>query len=101
MSIVHDLRRYLFPRRSIRDQIPLSPRRFSSNNQPWGEIPQPVRAACLKLRWAGVAHTDADALRLLKRFEGLSPEAIINRERKPRRFLSTLKMAWKRLKRIW
>lgn len=101
MSIIRDFRRYLFPRRSIRDQLPLSPRRFSSAHQPWGAVPDKLRPAIVKLQWAGVARTDADALRLIKRYEPLSVEAIIAKERKARRFLKPFALAWKRFKRVW
>jgi len=97
------VRRYFFPPRSLRSQIPLSPRAYSSAQTPWGAPPESWKIAITTLQWRGLARTEADGYRLLKRYgyPRVPLKDIIREQTRPRRFWSRLKLAWGRFRRIW
>jgi len=88
---------YLFPKRHLREKLPLLPRQFSSNHFP-GAIPEHVHEEISFIRLAGLARTDADAYRLLKGYhkQGIGRiDQIIKLASRERRQMST----WARAKR--
>jgi hypothetical protein len=91
---------YLFPPITIKSQLPLLPREWSSaHSRVQSRVTQQGDIQILK--GFGVARTDADALRLLKRHHDkhvldIAMLAQRKRKRKPR-----IIRAWDRLKRLW
>lgn len=91
--------RFFYPKRKLRDQIPLGPRRYSGDQHPYeGDFD---KTAARFLQYAGVAKTEADAIRLLHKHKGARPHEIARIEQRQRRFWGRSKRAWKRFKRIW
>lgn len=97
------LLRHFFPRRSLRSQLPLSPRGYQSSLSPWGAPPAAWMPAILTLQWRGLAHNDAGAYRLLKKhgYPDTPLSLIIRRETKPRKWWSALHIAWSRFRKMW
>ncbi len=64
--------------------------------------PLPVdRRPLSMLKAAGVARTDADALRLLHEYDGQPVLAIIRAEKRTHHYLGPWRRAWRRFRRIW
>ena len=93
--------RYFFPKRSVRQRLPLPPLHYSSTTSPWGEPPAELDASIRRLMWQGLAATRQDGYRLLRKHQGKSLREIIKLERRKRYALPQLRRAWRRFKRIW
>lgn len=90
--------RYLFPYVRRRDKLPLLPRHYSSEH---GRTPIPADLEAIRLiKGYGLARTDRDAARVLKRYPGM-PMARIFKEEKRKRRRNPLKRAWKRFLDLW
>lgn len=95
------IRLYFWPRRTLRQRLPLPPIRYTSNNSPWGDPPHELKNTISLLKGYGVARTDHDAYRLLQRYPGMTARQIARLMRRPRRFWPRLKRAWERFRLIW
>lgn len=92
---------YFFPRPRRYQKLPLPPIHYTSKVSVWGEVPEALKGDCHKLIWGGVAVTEADAYRLLKKYAGWHPRAIIRKEKRKRNRMHPLLRAWRRFKRAW
>jgi hypothetical protein len=102
MGHINKIRRYFFSqKRSLRSKLPLTPRRPTSKYSPWGDPPASLRADIVKLKYYGLANTDADAYRLIKKHPGKTITRIIELESPKRRFWSWTQLFWHRFKRVW
>jgi len=90
--------RYLFPKRRLKDQLPLLPNRYSSRR---GNVDRRYADAIRLLKGHGAAKTDQDAMRLLKKHPGRSVLQIIAIAKRERVETPKLARAWERLKRLW
>jgi hypothetical protein len=90
--------RYLFPRLRLRERLPLLPLEYSSRQSRYRLTRNPDIDL---LKMAGVARTDHDALRLLKRNPGMPVGETIKQYKRKRRREGRLQKAWRRLKMIW
>jgi hypothetical protein len=91
---------YFFPPKKPRDNIALLPLRYSS---PHGHntIPPHYRHWIKILKLKSLARTDADAMRLIKRYKGNDLDQLIRIVTRKRRYFGKFKLAWFRLRRIW
>lgn len=96
------LLRYLFPRRSLRQSLPLATRQWSSQEYP-GSIPAEFQDNIALLRMAGLARTDADGYRLIRKFNkaGVTDiRQIMKAVKRQRRSMPRWERAKKRFKRL-
>lgn len=98
---ISTLWRYFFPRRRLYQRLPLPPLRYTSRVSVWGEVPEALKADAHRLMWGGVAVTEADAYRLLKKYPGSTVSQIVRKERRKRRTMSPIRRAWRRWKKVW
>lgn len=92
--------RYFFPKRLLRERLPLPSHRYSSPN-----INRQVSAS---EDWKvdliignGLARTREDAKRLLLRYSGFSLTRLIKAEKRKRRQAGRLSRAWRRFLARW
>ncbi|MCC6975534.1 MAG: hypothetical protein IT322_16125 [Anaerolineae bacterium] len=93
--------RYFFPKRRVRQRLPLSPLHYSSAHSPWGDPPPELEADIRRLMWQGLAATRQDGYRLLKKHPGKTLREIIRLERRRRYAMPRLRRAWRRWKKVW
>lgn len=93
--------RYFFPKRRVRQRLPLPPLHYSSAHSPWGDPPPELDADIRRLMWQGLAATRQDGYRLLRKHQGKTLREIIRLERRSRYVHPRLQRAWRRFKRIW
>jgi len=77
--------RYFFPKRPIRERLPLPTKRLARQDEAAQDVQADVRNACRLLVAAGVARSLKDAERLLGKYPHMSYRQIIRRERRRRR----------------
>jgi hypothetical protein len=77
--------RYFFPKRPIRERLPLPTKRLARQDEAAQDVQADIRNACRLLVAAGVARSLADAQRLLGKYPSLTYRQIIRRERRRRR----------------
>ena len=77
--------RYFFPKRPIRERLPLPTKRLARQDEAAQDVQAELRNACRLLVAAGVARSLADAQRLLGKYPSLTYRQIIRRERRKRR----------------
>lgn len=92
--------RYFFPKRPVRERLPLPSRRYSS--------PNINRQVSVGEEWKvdliignGLARTREDAKRLLLRYSGFSLTRLIKAEKRKRRRSGRLWRAWQRFLARW
>jgi hypothetical protein len=93
--------KYLFPALSAKQKLPLLPREWTSEKSRTGEIPKRYADAIHRLKVHGLARTDQDAMRLLKKFQGKSIDQIVRQHKRKRRRESRIKRAIKRFSKLW
>lgn len=76
--------RYFFPKRPLRERLPLPPRRYSSSQTPY-PIPPERLSDCRLLIAAGVARTTSDAYRLIVEYPTMTYRQIIRKTKRKRR----------------
>lgn len=90
---------YLFPPKKLIHNLPLAPRRYSSK---LGErTPEELKEVVFFLQAWGLARTEADAMRLVRKYPGKSIKEIRKAEARERRRFDRWKMFKSRLKRLW
>jgi hypothetical protein len=94
------LYRFFVPPRRPDQGLPLLPLEISSRNLPWGEVPRASHHEIMLLKIYGLARTDEDAYRLLKRYPGHSVDEIREATQRQRRFMPWRKRMWRRLKKL-
>ena len=77
--------RYFFPKRPIRERLPLPTKRLARRDEAAQDVQADIRNACRLLVAAGVARSLTDAQRLLGKYPSLTYRQIIRRERRKRR----------------
>ena len=77
--------RYFFPKRPIRERLPLPTKRLARRDEAAQDVQADIRNACRLLVAAGVARSLTDAQRLLGKYPSLTYRQIIRRERRRRR----------------
>jgi hypothetical protein len=93
--------KYLFPPLRAKQKLPLLPREWTSGMSRNGEIPPRFREAIHRLKVHGLARTDQDAYRLLKKFPGQPIDQIIRQTKRKRRRESRLRRAFRRFAKLW
>jgi hypothetical protein len=94
------LYRFFVPPRRPDQRLPLLPVQISSRNLPWGEIPRDLYHEIMLLKIYGLARTDEDAYRLLKRYPGYSVDEIRAATQRQRRFMPWRERIRRRLKKL-
>ena len=93
--------RYLFPPIRNKQRLPLLPLDYSSTHSRHGDIPDDVFDKLYMIKGYGLARTDQDAYRLLRKYQGQPIQDIVKAEKRKRRRQGRLARAWQRLKRLW
>lgn len=99
MSILSELRTYLFPPDLLSTKLPLLPRTYISRERDRNDAPATIDSAYLKAK--AVARTNRAAGDLLVKHQGKRISRIVRIERRNRRREPRLKRAMRRLWRLW
>jgi hypothetical protein len=91
--------RYLFPKHTLQQFLPLITLRWSSHAAPYKIPVTPFEEWLAKCY--GVARTHHDCIRLKQIYRDRPMDYIIRQERRRHRFKNRLARAWQRLKRRW
>jgi len=90
---------FLFPHKKLIQNLPLAPRRYSSA---LGErTPDELKETVKFLKGWGLARTDADAMRLVRKYPGKTIKEIRVAEARERKRFDRWKIFKARLRRLW
>lgn len=91
--------KYLFPKLSGRQKLPLLPLTYSLDAKQ--TIPDDLQVDINSLKIAAVARNDHDALQLRNKYPELTIKQIIDKHKRIRRRSNKWARAWERLKARW
>lgn len=99
--MIHKIIHYLFPQRQLHEKLPLRSLRWSSHHSRHGRIPDNLEASISRLMTHNIIRTRQDGYRLIKEYPGVGVDQIIRTEKRKRRHVPRIQLAWRRLKRLW